>query len=195
MNEYRAVDLPTFQAWSRRFVPPMPPSAYLELQIPLLSAMLVTELIFPRLIEVRGCVVREDRYEQANFDNWFATLNGDVEQVERITNFFPTRGYFEPSDDVEEQALETLAERTALGWRTQAALQFPGRAMVAEVVDGGEDDGPTVLLYTQRTGGEERGRADPGGVFPRVQEFDPVHESGYRDGPCHHWTGPSGDSG
>ena len=152
MTDIRARDLPVFQDWSRQFVPPTTPSAYLVHKTTLLSAMLMTELIFPRLIEVRGCVVREDKYEEANFNSWFATLKGDVEQVERIINYFPTLLWFDPADEVEERALGTLADRIALGWRTQAALQFPDRPLVAEVVEGTDDDGPTVVLYTRDAG-------------------------------------------
>lgn len=157
--EPRATDLPAFRAWSRQFVPEMRASGYLTHEIPLLSAMLVVELAFPRLVEVRGCVVREDKYEQANFDDWFAALDGDVEQVERIINFFPTLHYFEPADEVEERALGALAEYIALGWRAQATLRFPGRPLVAEVLEGTPDDGPTVVLYTRRPATDPIGTA------------------------------------
>lgn len=140
-------------------MPEMRASGYVELEIPLLSAMLLVELVFPRLVEVRGCVVRADKYSEANFNSWFDTLKGDTERIERIINFLPTRHFFEPADEVEERALETLAERIALGWRTQAALQFPDRPLVAEVLEGTEDDGPTVVLYTRKTDTGQAGRA------------------------------------
>jgi hypothetical protein len=152
MTIIRAIDLPAFKAWSNKFEPPMRASGYLEHETTTLSAMFVVELVFPSLIEVRGCVLRADKYNEPNFNGWWQALGGDPEQVERIINFFPTRGYFQPADDVEERALEVLADRIALGWRTTAAIQFPDRPIVAEVIEGTEDDGPTVILYTKRAG-------------------------------------------
>jgi hypothetical protein len=152
MSSLRATDLPAFQQWSTQFVPGRRASAYLEHETSLLSTMFVVELVFPYLIEVRGCILREDKYEESNFNHWWNALNGDLEQVERIVNHLPMRFFFDPADVVEERALEVLADRFALGWRTQAALQFPDRPIVVDVVEGNEDEGPTVLMYTRRTG-------------------------------------------
>ena len=148
MSEVRAADLPAFRAWSGRLVPPGDTAGYLAWEIPVLPAMVLLELVFPRLIEVRGCVVRADRYDKDNFDNWYDHFDGDVEQVERITNFLRVDDWFEPGDEIEEQALQTLADRIALGWRAQAARQFPERPLVAEAIRSTEDYGPVVVLYT-----------------------------------------------
>jgi hypothetical protein len=158
-DEPVATDLPAFRAWSTQFVPPMKPSGYVTHEIPLLSAMLVVELVFPRLIDVRGCILRADRYDEANFDDWWTSTEGNSDQIERILNYFPTLMYFEPTDEVEERALEVLADRIALGWRAQAAIQFPNRPIVVRVIEGTEDDGPSVMMYTDRSGSNRSGPA------------------------------------
>jgi hypothetical protein len=173
MNDVRATDLPAFQQWSKSFLPGRRASAYLEHHISAFSAMLVLELVFPRLIEVRGCVLRADKYEQANFDAWWAHLDGDREQLERITNFFPTKAHFPPADSAEEEALKVLAEGIARGWQAQSAAQFPDRPIAVEIVDESEDDGPTVIMYTimdTRKGAHDK--ANDGLPTPRVQEFE-----------------------
>lgn len=160
-------ELPAFERWRNSFVPGMrSTSAYLEHETSLLSAVLVLELIFPRLTDVQGCVLRADRYEPTNFDQWWAALGGDRTQVELAVNAQPMRYYFDPADEVEQRALGTLAERIALGWRAQAALQFPDRPVTVQVVDGTEDEGPIVLLYCRRSGSAH------GAPVPQVQEFE-----------------------
>jgi hypothetical protein len=150
MNEVRSTDLPSYQRWSDQFLSPVPPSGYLLYETSLISAMVVSELIFPQLIEVRGCVVRAEKYHEQVFNQWCDTFHGDLEQIERITNFQPMRDYFRTEDEIEERALVTLAERVALGWRTIAPIRFPDRRFSVEVNDESEDEGPTVVLFSQR---------------------------------------------
>lgn len=146
MKDISATDLPAFQEWRRQFVPELGPAEYLEHETSLVSAMLVAELIFPRLIDVRGCVIRQDRYQKSAFDEWWDELHGDREQIERVLNFLQLTDVFDPVDSIERTALDVLAQRIALGWRTQADLQFPDRGLTVEVVPT-DEDGPYVLLY------------------------------------------------
>ena len=194
MSEIRAADFPGFQSWANAFVPPITPSGYLENKTSLLSALLVVELTFPRLVEIRDCVLLADRHDPSTFERWWDALGGDQEQVERVVNAQPMRALFEPADEVEDAALRVLAERIARGWRSAAALRFPDRAIVVEVVEGGDDDGPTVLLYVRWSGlpaGASRGTGRDRGSRSsdvRAEDFPAFRSwsSGFQPG-CRRW--------
>ncbi|MFI2364240.1 hypothetical protein [Promicromonospora sp. NPDC019610] len=146
MSELRATDLPAFQQWSNSFEPPANATAYLSQNLSVTSAVLFADLLFPRMVEVRDCVILEDRYEPANFDQWWESTGGDPVAVERLLNHLHLWDVFEPDGEPEERALEQLAHHVARTWRMHAERQFPNRAFVSEVTD---EYGPTVVLTTR----------------------------------------------
>lgn len=146
MNDFRAADLPAFQSWSRSYQPPADANAYLGEHLSVTTASLFTELLFPRMVLVRGCVILASRYEPENFERWWASTGGDHSAVERAINHIHLWDVFEPDNDFEERALEQLAGRVADTWSLQVQRLFPDRRSVGEVTD---DYGPTIVLITQ----------------------------------------------
>ncbi|WP_285104725.1 hypothetical protein [Promicromonospora sp. MEB111] len=149
MSELRATDLPAFQQWSRSFEPPADAAAYLSQNLSVTSAALFADLLFPRMVVVRHCVLLEDRYDAATFDQWWESTGGDPVAVERALNHLHLWDVFEPEGDPEERALEQLAHQVANAWTAHAQRQFPDRAFISEVTD---EYGPTVVLTTRPTG-------------------------------------------
>jgi hypothetical protein len=143
VNDIRAEQLPAFRAWSERFDPPTDRLGYLTHEVSVTTATVVSELFFPELVEVRGCVLLADGYEPANFEAWWSRTGGDRTAIERTLNHLHLWDLFDPADEPEERALDVLARRIAEGWRRTAEAAFPDRAFEVIVTD---DYGPTVVM-------------------------------------------------
>jgi hypothetical protein len=118
----------------------------MSLKVGITGATIVSELFFPELIEVRGCILLASGYEQANFDEWWETTAGDHIAIERVINHLHLWDLFEPSGEPEERALEVMARRVAQAWRCHAVETFPDREFEVAVTD---DYGPTIVLNSR----------------------------------------------
>jgi hypothetical protein len=146
MSDFTAADLPAFQRWSGQFTPPMDTHDYIVHNIDVTTAAILSDLFFPRLILVRDCILLADKYEESNFEEWWTSLEGRTENIERVINHVHLWDLFEPDGPAEEQALDMLAQRMASIWKFEADQQFPDRRIVVTVAD---DYGPTLILYSQ----------------------------------------------
>lgn len=138
--------LPGFAAWQREFVPEPDERGYLSTHVSLTSAVLFSELMVPRFIRVRGCVIDSSRYDADNFEHWWSHEGGNIAAVERMINHFHLWDVFEPEGTEEERALEVLADRMARSWELHAKQQFPDLVFDVAVTD---DYGPTITLWTR----------------------------------------------
>lgn len=146
MSDIRADQLPEFRTWSEQFEPPADTSAYLAREVSITAATILSELFFPELVNVRGCVLLSSSYESSNFEDWWQQMAGDQAAVERVLNHLHLWDIFEPSNDSEEQALDVLAQRIARSWRCWATTTFPDRVFEVTVTD---EYGPTVVMHSR----------------------------------------------
>lgn len=143
MTKFDSQDLPDYRDWRARFQPPPDANASLAAHLGVTAATLFAELLAPDLILVRDCVVLSSRYDPANFEQWWASEAGNTAAIERALNHIHLWDIFEPSGEVEESALESLAVRVARSWQLHSERQFPDRKFLAEVTD---EYGPTVVM-------------------------------------------------
>jgi hypothetical protein len=146
MSDFTAADLPEFRRWSEQFTPPMDTHDYVVHNVSVTSAAILSDLFFPRMIFVRGCILLADKYEESNFEEWWSTLGGSTEDVERVINHLHLWDLFEPDGPIEEQALELLAHRLATTWKCEAERQFPDHNVWVTVTD---DYGPTMIMHSE----------------------------------------------
>lgn len=149
MTEFDSRDLPKLVAWSESFEPSPDPFNYVRRHVTVTAAFLLLEIVLPKLVVVRGCVLRETKYEESNFEHWWTATNGNVQAVEGVLNELHLWDLFDGgSDEYSEsdyRALEDLAPRIANSWRSIAEAQFPDRTFTVEVEDS---YGPTISLVS-----------------------------------------------
>ncbi|MGW9082993.1 hypothetical protein [Streptomyces yangpuensis] len=104
-----------------------------------------SRILWPKFIEVQGCVLWDRVYEESNFAHWHENLAGDIWRIEATLNRLRVWDLV-ASDDVDEdrQALKFTAENIARAWRAALGAQFPGRAFDVGVIDS--EDGPIVAF-------------------------------------------------
>ncbi|MFJ4780669.1 hypothetical protein [Streptomyces sp. NPDC088762] len=110
-------------------------------------AMLValSRLLWPRFVEVQGCVLWDRAYEEPNFELWHDSLSGDTRKIEATLNQLRVWQIVE-SEDVEEdwQALKFAADCIVKTWRAALRAEFPERNFDVRVIDS--EDGPIVTF-------------------------------------------------
>lgn len=147
MTDFNANDLPDLVEWRSAFDPPPDGTAFLASHLSISSALLFAELMNPTFILVEDCVVLATRYSPENFAEWRMASGGSSSSIERALNHFHLWDMFEPMLELEEQAVERLAQLVASSWLSAAQRQFPERQFEVEVSD---EYGPTVTI-TSRT--------------------------------------------
>lgn len=135
---------PTVRTWCQDLEPVGDARLYVQEVVKLSGLVAVAEVCMPRLIEVDGVILLEDRYDPAVFADWQERLGDDRPALAKAVNNFVVwdelRADGERVDEVDDMA----AEFVAACWRQRAAEEFPGRDLVVEVVD---QYGPTVVMY------------------------------------------------
>ncbi|MEE8870284.1 MAG: hypothetical protein SOH99_15600 [Acidipropionibacterium acidipropionici] len=146
MDDLDIRDLTEFRSWSTTFDPPIDdPTFFLSNHLSITSALLLTDLMFPACVLVRGCVIRKEIYDPENFERWWRETGGATEVIENVLNHLHLWDLLEPNEDAEYRALEVLAPRIAQTWKSHVQSQFPDRVICTEVND---DYGPTVTMWT-----------------------------------------------
>ena len=109
-------------------------------------------LLWPRWVELRGCVLREEVADPEGVDRWLAQPEGSVQQTEWVLNHVHLydvveEGWGEPEELFDERLMD-VAERLAAAWRASLREAFPGRAFAVYVATPAEDHGPTVYALS-----------------------------------------------
>lgn len=143
MTEFDATRLADFVAWSRAWEPPLTELDFVAAHVSITSATLFTQIMFPDLLCVRGCLIVRRHYKPEFFEQWWEQSGGNLREVERNVNRMYLWHHFEPEGPEQEAAVAYLASKIALSWRLQATLAFPDiewETCVEEVY------GPVVVL-------------------------------------------------
>lgn len=86
-----------------------------------------------------------ERYEPANFCEWWRQLSGDVAAVESVVNHVHLYDVFDHSDnELPDEVLEDLARVVAKCWKCALGDAYPSRSFEVRLSFGSEDYGPTV---------------------------------------------------
>jgi hypothetical protein len=100
-------------------------------------------LCLPDVVQVRGCVVLQERYEPRSFEHWWDRLAGDTRRVENVLNHVHVRDVF-TREDVPEEALSQFTLRLAALWRCALPVKVPDRRFEVQIELSPEYDGPTL---------------------------------------------------
>lgn len=137
--------------WLQRWQPRPDESAFLS-EVSLAKAVAAGRLIWPEFVEYRGGVFLISRFAEANVDQWWLSLDGELSGIEMMVNHthlweifaVPTEGFSEE----EERALLELASVMQQSWAAALSLAFPNREFEVFMDDGPDEYGPTVTFCT-----------------------------------------------
>ncbi|MGY0231453.1 hypothetical protein [Longispora urticae] len=138
-------EYPKIQAWKEEWGGEVDYVDYIKQNADLAMLSAFSRILWPRFLEVEGCVLWDRAYEDSNFALWRETLDGDIRKIETTLNQLRV-WQLVASDDVEEdwRALEFIAACVAKSWTAALGAQFPGRAFDVRLVE--TEDGPVVTF-------------------------------------------------
>lgn len=142
------MDLPEAKQWRDEFSHTPGLLDFISQRVSLTVALAVGNVLLTRYIEVRGCLLAQDRFEADSFEEWWDNLNGDIPSIEEVVNhvhlwdLFPADAEDERMDD----AVKEMAALIAYAWRCSLAMEFPDRRFDVIMSDGHDDYGPTVTF-------------------------------------------------
>ena len=99
--------------------------AYLSQNVSPQAASFFTDLFFPQLVMVRGCMLRSLAYNPEFFEQWWVHFDGDTEGVESMINHLHLWEVFALEDGKEYPELDSVALRVAQTWKLNAEQLFP----------------------------------------------------------------------
>jgi hypothetical protein len=103
--------------------------------------------VSPEFVEVRGCVLLKERYDERNLEAWWTQLNGDRAAIEEVVNHVHLWDVVE--EQVPDEALDEVAEALVRNWRRALAEQFPDRSFRVVLSNDENDYGPTLSVSTR----------------------------------------------
>jgi hypothetical protein len=116
----------------------------IAVDLEVLEAM--AELMWPRLVEVDGCVFLAFQFvESSRLAFLQSGLRG--QQLERVLNHVHLYDVVNDTfSDAQLERLERVARIVREAWLASAAAQFPGRSFEVTLASEPDDYGPTVTL-------------------------------------------------
>jgi hypothetical protein len=114
-------------------------------------AVAFSRLYWPVFIEVRGCILIEDKFQEATFLRWWDELDGDCRRIEEVVNHTHLWDLFEDDDSASADALKHVADILARTWRCALRDQFPSRAVDVYVLDEPAEYGPTIVVRSSES--------------------------------------------
>jgi hypothetical protein len=125
---------------------------FVGVRVGLAGALAVAKILRPDLVEVRGCVLLRERFNESTFDDWWRQLDGAVPAIESVLNHVHLWDLFEvdAEDTLVEPALADLALAIASSWRCVLSDAYPDRHFHVEVTTAPDRDyGPTVSFASR----------------------------------------------
>jgi len=135
--------LPKFRSWACSLAPPARPLAYMANHLSTTNASIFLDIVVPQFLVRDDCVLVEFLTSDKSFVQWKELHNGDVSRIERSVNRLILWSWFDFDNEIEERAIESMAEKIAFSWRSCASAVFPDRNFEVSVAN---DYGPTVVL-------------------------------------------------
>ena len=82
--------------------------SYLNMKYDINAAIAFSKFFFPDFVEREKCIILESRYNEGIFDEWYNEFNGDIEEVEKASNFYDIKDFFNINGVGDVNQLEVL---------------------------------------------------------------------------------------
>jgi hypothetical protein len=113
----------------------------------------ITELFWPRFIELNGCVIRDRPQVRDSFDEWWQRHGDEPWRIESVMNHVHLYDLVGDDDSHSElPLLERAAQRIRSSWQVALAHGFPDRSFEITYATEPDEYGPTVSFYQPAPG-------------------------------------------
>jgi len=114
------------------------------------GAAAVARLLWPRFVEYRGAVIREEAFNAVFFDQWWTKFSGDIAAIESMVNHLHLWDVFAQCDDEASfEIMDNLLPIIRSCWSAALAEAFPNRRFEVWTANEPDDYGPTIGFHSQ----------------------------------------------
>ena len=116
-------------------------SKYLNQFYDINAALALSKLYFPDFIEVNGCVVLLQRYDEQIFNQWHREFNGVISLIEEKCNLYEVADLFHineveyPTSEIYNEVIAGLANALKISWELNLKHLFLDRQFKVHVYD------------------------------------------------------------
>jgi len=121
---------------------------YIDYNIHPEDVLILSELFFPKFIEIDDCIFFEFRFDENTYQTWRLNFGNDRRAIEAMINHVHIYDIFSHCEpDIEDSVFDRLAQVLQNAWSMYFQKVFPDKKIEIEYVSGEQDYGPTLYIY------------------------------------------------
>lgn len=114
------------------------------------DALIFCRILFPDVVFYNGGYFLEMNFEEKKVLEWFNSMDGGRQEVEKIVNHIHVYDIFDGcQEDVRDDIFEQLAKIISFSWKIALQESFPGVIFSVEVFSSDKTYGPEITFYSQ----------------------------------------------
>jgi hypothetical protein len=109
---------------------------YVNMKADLQTALAFAKFFSPELIEIDGCLILKDKYDEQLFKDWVDECKNDKTCIEKMMNLYELNDFFHINRNEmedEERQLEALGDVLKHFWSMSFKQHYPNRNIIIEV--------------------------------------------------------------
>lgn len=124
-NEWKSANPNNFTWWN-----------YVNMKANLDIALAFAKFYCPEIIEIDGCYLLKDKFNQEIFDSWKTECKGNKICIEKMMNIYQIRDYFHVNQhDDESEKIIALGKVLYFFWTTTLEKRYPNKTFKVEVYE------------------------------------------------------------
>jgi hypothetical protein len=124
-QEWRGANPESFSWWS-----------YVNMKSDLQTALAFAKFFSPELIEIEGCLILKDKYDEALFKDWVDECKDDKTCIEKMMNIYELNDFFHINrneTEYEDRQFEALGDVLKHFWSMSFKHNYPNRNIIIDV--------------------------------------------------------------
>ncbi|GLX68013.1 hypothetical protein [Paenibacillus glycanilyticus] len=126
-SEFKEINPTNFTWWS-----------FVNLKSDLQTALAFAKFFYPEIIQVNGCFLLKDKYNEQCFQDWRDACHDNKKCIEQMMNlyevadFFHINTSFDEGEDIKGQ-IAALGDALKLFWSMSFINRFPDKNIIVEI--------------------------------------------------------------
>lgn len=117
--------------------------SYINMKSDLKTALGFAKFFYPEVIEVDGCFLLKDKYDEVIYGKWQQECNNNKTIIEKMINLYEIRDFFHINtefDENEDEQIAALSDVLRLFWGMSFKNRYPEKEIIIDVFEeyGGE---------------------------------------------------------
>lgn len=128
---------------------------FVNLKSDLQTALGFAKFFYPEIVEIDGCFILKDKFEERVFKDWKKECKDDRTCIEKMMNLYEIADFFHinttfDEDEDEEEQVKALGNVLKLFWSMSFKDRFPERKIVVDVFEE-YDEQLFITVYEERS--------------------------------------------